>query len=80
MNSIQDRAQAILNDLKADDLNTVSISDAEQIFMQMTDKWDAMSFLRAFGAAHFAATTSGVSKKAKEAALKNLESHLNHLL
>jgi hypothetical protein len=79
MTSAQDRAKAILADLNRSDLSIVSISDAEIISTQI-DRYEGMTFLRAFGAAYFAASTKGVSKKAKEAAELNLRGHLVRII
>lgn len=75
MNSVADRARAILTDLENDDLSVVSISDAEIISGQI-DRYEGMHLLRAFGAAYFAATTKGISQNAKDAANLNLRGHL----
>lgn len=75
MNSVADRARAILTDLENDDLTIVSISDAE-IISASIDRYEGMHLLRAFGAAYFAAHTKGIPKKAKDAANLDLRGHL----
>lgn len=79
MNSIADRAKALLNDMDGDDLNIVSIGDVEQIVLAMSDRWDAMALMRAFGAAYFAASNK-VGAKAKLLAFADLRARLMGLL
>jgi len=81
MKTTQDRAKDILTDIKLRDFTSASVSDAEQIFMELyeKDKWDAMSFLRVFGMAQFA-TSNKVSEKAIQASMTNLEEFIKRLL
>jgi hypothetical protein len=79
LNSAADRAKAVMADIDRGDFNSVSIGDIEQIALTMADKWDAMSLLRAAGAAYFA-TGKGVTSKARESAFKDLRLRLYQFL
>jgi hypothetical protein len=54
MSSFTDRCLAVLKDFKNNEVNSTTTADIELIAMEMSDKWDAMTLLRRYGAAYFA--------------------------
>ena len=79
LTQVQDRAQAIQNDFQDEMVNGVTTSDVEQI-AQKIDRYEAMTLLRYYGAAYFAQTEKGVSKKAKRDASKNFLLYLGRFM
>ena len=76
----QNRVQDIQKDFETNNVNGITTGDVEQIAQQIDHRYEAMTLLRYYGAAYFAQTEKGVSKKAKEAASKNFLLYLNRFL